>query len=429
MEHLKAPRKGNLSITDTYKQTVLQKDMHESIENEAFELHYQPLVEPSRGMIQGAEVLIRWNHKEFGLVPPGDFIPLAEKNGLIHPITNWIIRTVCAQLKIWNDNNFPVVPIAINIPPVSLEKYGLAELMQQQLEYYQLPGRYLQFEITENTSLESSNHVRDTLRRLRGLGIKIAIDDFGTGYASIKYLHEFKIDILKIDKIFIQNIHQKEHSDRQIVSSILDLAKGLNIKIVAEGVEEYEQFEFLKQKKCHLIQGYLFSRPVPLEKFEKMLKEKYLIPTKLNLTEPRKERRQFYRLHFPYNILGKMSIIEVNNRKVKLGSTNILLKDISIGGIKILSLLQLPIQSSMVFKFNFTLMNSEFDLNGKIVWTNKEKDNTSIYGVSFDIDELKKEKLSGIINKMTDLLNQNERVPDTPMIDEDPVLFLQKSQG
>ncbi|PAV30827.1 hypothetical protein CIL05_03655 [Virgibacillus profundi] len=432
--HAKQQGKNNYQLysfsrdISSYKKYVLEKDMRKAIVNEDFEMYYQPQVEPGTGIIQGAEALIRWNHEEWGLVSPGEFIPLAEENHLIHNISDWVIKKVCLQLREWRDKDLTLRPIAINLSPIRFFKKGLVELVKQQLELHQIPAKYLEFEITESSLLKSEKGVLSTIAALKELGVKIAIDDFGTGHASMNYLREFQADTIKIDQVFIKSSDGQNKKDRAIVSSILHLAKGLDMKIVAEGVEEYDQLEFLKQKECDLIQGYLFSKPVPAEKFEQMLGTGYLKPTKQKLNKaPDKERRKFYRFEFPFSLRAEMAILEVNKRKVDLGSAEILIKNISLGGLKILSTLKLPINSNMKFRFHFTLMNEQFAIDGSLVWKNEGKGSTFYYGIKFDITDIEEDRLAGLMNKMTVLRKLNQEIPDTDFIHEDAYLYLSKN--
>lgn len=402
--------------------------MRKAIENEEFELYYQPQVNPNNGIIEGAEALIRWHHEEWGMVSPGEFIPLAEENHLIHHISDWVIKKVCAQLREWKDNGVTLRPVSINISPIRFLKKGLVDLVKEQLQLYQIPAKYIQFEITEGSLLKSEKNVLSAMVALKELGIKIAIDDFGTGYASLNYLREFQVDTIKIDQVFIQSKEGQNEMDRAIVSSVLHLAKGLKTKVVAEGVESYEQFEFLKQKECDLIQGYLFSKPVPRETFEQMLQTGYLKPTKRKLmTVPEVERREFYRFEFPYRVLAEMEILKVNKRNVDLGTTKVLIENISLGGIKILSSLKLPINSNMEFKFYFKLLNEQFALDGTVVHINERRDSLFHYGVKFDLRILDEDRLARIINKLTALRKLNQEIPGTDFIYENGYLYFRKN--
>ncbi|WP_368858640.1 EAL domain-containing protein [Oceanobacillus saliphilus] len=430
--HAKRQGKNNYKIyfdmkdISSYKKYILDRDMRKGLINEEFEIYYQPKVNTD-GVLVGAEALLRWNHHEWGLVSPEDFIPIAEENHFINDLGDWVIKDVCIQLKKWKEKDVTLRPIAINISPIRLMKKGLVEYVKQQLELYQIPGNYLEFEITEESLLKSDITVLSTLEDLKSIGATIAIDDFGTGYSSFKTLREIPADTLKIDKVFIQHITDENKVDAAIVSSSLHLAKGLGLKILAEGVEEYEQLEFLKQKECDFIQGYLFSKPVVLETFEQMLQTGYLSPSKKKLSKkPEIERRAFYRFEFPYRVLGNMTITEVKNRKVNLGATPILIENISLGGIKIVSLLRLPINSDMKFMFAFTLMNELFELEGTLIWKDDAKGDTFFYGVTFNLTVQDEDRLAPIINQMSALQHATKQIPDTDFVYEDSFSYLRK---
>ncbi|WP_188454961.1 EAL domain-containing protein [Virgibacillus oceani] len=432
--HAKHQGKNNYQLysfsrdISSYKKFVLEKDMRKAIVNEEFELYFQPQVEATSGVIRSAEALIRWNHQEWGLVSPGEFIPLAEENHLIHHISDWVIRKVCAQLREWMDKGYTLRPIAINISPIRFLKKGLVDLVKMQLELFQVPAKYLEIEITEGSLLKSEKGVLSTLEGLQKLGVKIAIDDFGTGYASLNYLQEYHADTLKIDQVFIQNINHDNKKGNAIISAILHLAKGLDMTVVAEGVEDPVQFEFLKQRECDLIQGYLFSKPVPLETYEQMMQTGYLKPAKQkDSIAAIEERRDYYRFDLPYALLGEMAIKEVNKRKVNLGSAQILIENISVGGLKMLSSLKLPVNSPMKFLFTFTLMNETFDLYGELSWKSEGKGDTFFYGIEFDTTDADKDRLANVINKMTVLRNLSQEIPDTDFIDGDPYLYLRRN--
>ncbi|MBP1948129.1 EAL domain-containing protein [Virgibacillus litoralis] len=412
----------------SYKKYILEKDMRKAIEKEEFEIYYQPQVATSTGVIQGAEALIRWNHEEWGMVSPGEFIPLAEENHLIHQIGDWVIENVCKQIRTWIDKGYTTRPISINVSPIRFMKKGLVEYVADLLTKYDVPAKYLELEITEGSLLKSEKNVLNTLDGLRDLGIKIAIDDFGTGFASLTYLREFNADTIKIDQVFVQNITEENKKDTAIISSVLHLAKGMDMKVIAEGVEEYEQLNFLKQKECDEIQGYLFSKPVSLDIFEQMLETGYIKPTKPKVNKlPEDERRSFYRLSFPTPALGEMTIIEVNEKKVNLGSAQVLVEDIGLGGLKILSSLKLPVNSTIKLTFNIELMGEKFLLDGLLVWKDEAKRDTFHYGIEFNISEHEEDRLAGVINKMSVLLRLNHTIPDTNFINQNPYTYIQKN--
>nr|WP_106782342.1 EAL domain-containing protein [Lysinibacillus timonensis] len=412
----------------SYKKYVLDRDMRKAIINEEFELYFQPKVEPRRGQIYGAEVLIRWNHKEWGAVSPSEFIPIAEENHMINKITDWVIKKVIHLLKLWKEKGYILRTISVNIPPMRFMHTGLIELIKAEIEKNNIPAKYLELEVTESILLRSEQIVLSTIEGLKDLGVKIAIDDFGTGYSSFDLLRKFQPDTLKIDRVFVQNIHHENQIERGIISSILYLAKTLGLKVVAEGVEEVEQLAFLQQQECDFVQGYLFSKPVTQSEYERFMQKGYMSPQLQKKKDKGIEKREFFRFHFPHLVLGNMTIIEVNQRRVQVGATPILLENISLGGIKFLSNLKLPINSNMKFKFDFQLINQTFEIEGTLKWITDEFGNIFSYGVSFHVDRVLEDTLAPIINRMSALNKINKRIPDTEFIFDEAHLYLMKSK-
>lgn len=301
--------------------------------------------------------------------------------------------------------------------------YQLVDYVKEQLEIYKIQANQLVFEITESQLLVSGDSVRGSLDGLRELGIPIAIDDFGTGYATFDYVRQFHPDSLKIDQVFIKNLDPTNIEDKTIIASILYLAKGLDMEIIAEGVKTYEQFEYLKQQECDFMQGYYFSEPLPAMEFENLLERGVINPEQRRTVFVKKERRRFYRFDFAHFVHGQMTVSEVNNKKMDTGSADILIKDICLGGLKFMSTLSLPIVSNIRFRFTFTICGEDFDLAGKLRWKNLGKANTFIYGMEFDLNKPDEQRLAATINKMVALKRRRKEIPDTPFIYEDPSLF------
>jgi diguanylate cyclase (GGDEF)-like protein/PAS domain S-box-containing protein len=247
--------------TQSIKQLQIEKDLRRAIKNQEFELFYQPKLNTSTGIIQGVEALIRWNHPEKGLVLPYEFIEIAEKRGLITEIGDWVLKQACWQAKAWLDSDIPPVKVAINLSSIQLREKSFADRVLYTLEEFNLPPQYLELEVTETILMENVETAVNILNRLHCRGIGISIDDFGTGYSSLSYLKNLPINTLKIDRSFITDLLSDEY-DKNIVSTIISMAHGMNLQVVAEGVETREQFELLKEMSCDEIQGYLLSKPV-----------------------------------------------------------------------------------------------------------------------------------------------------------------------
>jgi EAL domain-containing protein (putative c-di-GMP-specific phosphodiesterase class I) len=206
------------------------------------------------------------------IFPPNDFIPIAEECGLIIPIGEWVLKTACQQTKIWMDAGYGNLSIAINISAKQFQQETFIDTVLKTIKETKVKPSLLELEITENSMMQDTNKNIVILNKLKDMGLKISIDDFGTGFSSLNYIMKFAADILKIDRSFISNLLVSS-TNTAITIAIINMAHSLNLKVIAEGVETEEQLKFLKEQNCNEIQGYLFSKPVPPEEFEKMLKE------------------------------------------------------------------------------------------------------------------------------------------------------------
>jgi diguanylate cyclase (GGDEF)-like protein len=240
----------------------LETNLRRALERGEFELHYQPKVHASTGTAAGVEALLRWRRPGVGLVSPLDFIPLAEKTGLIVPIGAWVIRTACAQARACDAEGFPHLSIAVNISSRQFRNRELPELIRSALTEAGIPGSRLEVEITEGSLMEDVKHAASVLNELRALGVRVAIDDFGTGYSSLSYLRVLPVDTIKVDRSFVRDVTANDDS-AAIAAAILAMSHSLRLECVAEGVETAEQVEFLMRHGCQVLQGFLFSKPLP----------------------------------------------------------------------------------------------------------------------------------------------------------------------
>ncbi|MEC0368722.1 putative bifunctional diguanylate cyclase/phosphodiesterase [Paenibacillus chibensis] len=245
----------------------LENDLRKALERSEFYLEYQPLVHLETTEIVGMEALLRWKHPKRGNVPPQEFIPLAEENGLIVPLGEWVLRTACQQNKRWQEAGYKPICVSINLSMRQFLQPQLADQIGQILSEIGLDPKYVELEITESMTFDKETAF-EQLRRLKELGVFISIDDFGTGYSSLHYLKNMPIDRLKIDRSFVHEV-MSDHNDAAIVSTITSMAHHLQLKVTAEGVENEEQLLFLREQRCHEGQGYYFSKPILPEVFEK----------------------------------------------------------------------------------------------------------------------------------------------------------------
>ncbi len=253
-------------------QLSLESDLRRAIERNALTLYYQPKVSSKTSRITGSEVLVRWQHEKFGLLQPEDFIPLAEETGLIVPLTKWIMAQACRQNCAWVREGLPVLHLAINLSARQFADGGLLADIQSVLAETGMDPGLLELEITESMMMRDTRHTRQMLLGLKALGVHIALDDFGVAYSSLSHLKRFPIDIIKIDRSFIEGIPDSK-PDIAITEAIISLSHSLNISVVAEGVEKVEQLQFLRERNCNEIQGYLFSRPLDAEGFSALLRQ------------------------------------------------------------------------------------------------------------------------------------------------------------
>jgi diguanylate cyclase (GGDEF)-like protein len=252
------------------RRLALETNLRRAIHNEEFLIHYQPRVSVDSLEITGVEALVRWQHPQLGLISPSEFIPLAEDTGLIVPIGEWVLRNACLQNKRWQDQGFAPIHVAVNICARQFHEGDLIETVIRALDETGLAPEYLELELTESSIMKNADLAAGVLNRLKGMGINISIDDFGTGYSSLASLKRLPIDALKIDQSFVRDA-TTEPDDAALVMAIITLAHNLRLKVIAEGVETEEQLRFLHLLRCDEIQGYFFSKPLPVDAFVSLL--------------------------------------------------------------------------------------------------------------------------------------------------------------
>ena len=255
----------------------LEGRLRRALEQEEFTLHYQPQVDLASGRISGAEALLRWFPREGGIIPPDEFIPVAENSGLILPIGRWVLAAAIGQLRRWLDAGLTAVPVAVNLSARQFREPDLAHVLATELDQAGLASHWLGLEITESVMMDNLERALALLREFKGLGLKIALDDFGTGFSSLSYLKRLPIDTVKIDRAFIQELTSNPE-DAAIVQAIIGMAHSLGLRVIAEGVETEAQLGYLRRRRCDEMQGFLFSRPLPAAEFSALLTEERSLP-------------------------------------------------------------------------------------------------------------------------------------------------------
>jgi diguanylate cyclase (GGDEF)-like protein len=254
------------------RELALQNGLRHAVERNELFLMFQPQMGLVSGEIIGAEALVRWQHPQLGLVPPDQFIPIAESTGLIISIGEWVLCSACAQAKAWQAEGSRPIPVSVNVSPLQFRQKNFPQIVRNTLSEAGLPPEYLELELTESLILSNANVVMDVLHSLREMGVRLSIDDFGTGYSNLSYLRQFPVYKLKIDRVFVKDLLTNP-DDSAIVETIISMARSLNLKVIAEGVEDERQVSFLRARNCDEIQGYYFSKPLPAEDFIASLRQ------------------------------------------------------------------------------------------------------------------------------------------------------------
>jgi diguanylate cyclase (GGDEF)-like protein len=271
--------------TATQEKVRLESDLRIALEQKQFTLHYQPKVNTETGVMHGAEALLRWHHPVRGLIPPAEFIPIAEESGLIGDIGAWVVREACRQAGAWQVAGLPPLRVAVNLSPSQFRQGNIVKMIGDALDLAGLEPRFLEVELTESTVMSDPEESIAILEKLSIMGVLVSVDDFGTGYSSMSYLRRFPIDKLKIDRGFISEIISRSE-DASIVRAIISLAHSLKLKVVAEGVESTEQLEFLKTLGCDQYQGYHYSAALPVSEFEALVRSKRQDEPELSELDP-----------------------------------------------------------------------------------------------------------------------------------------------
>ena len=249
---------------------LMRNGLRRALERDEFLLHYQPQYDLASGQLTGVEALIRWQHPELGLVAPARFIGVAEESGLIVAMGDWVLRQACQQAMRWQRAGLPPLTLAVNLSAMQFKRGQVEQSVRQALEVSGLPPQLLELELTESILIQNVESVLSSVRALKELGVKLAIDDFGTGYSSLAYLKQLDIDLLKIDQGFVRDL-ASDPDDAAIVRAIIQMARSLNLRTLAEGVETGQIRDQLRAFGCDAAQGYFYSRPVPAPEIERLL--------------------------------------------------------------------------------------------------------------------------------------------------------------
>ena len=374
-----------------YKQVVLRNDLLKAIERNQFQVYYQAQVKLESSDILAAEALIRWEHPEWGMVSPNEFISLAEETGFIINLGNWMLREVCRNYKNWMEKGIPPIKVSLNYSSIQFFERNFVENIINIIDEYELDPHFLIMEITESVFMKNPEKAIVDIKRLQAEGIQVALDDFGTGFSSLSYLNSFNIDILKIDRSFIKNVMTDEASTI-ITRSVIDLAQELRIKLVAEGIENWDQLSYLKDLNCYTGQGFIYNKPMPISEFEQLLAKDKCLPAQL-LQEKKegRENRKYLRIKLPKILEADMSIIETPGQKFKVSSMKVEVKNISSEGLCFSAGIRLPVNKELMLQFTIPMKDGkDAKVCGYPVWSQEAEEHMYEYGVEFEYSPAEK---------------------------------------
>lgn len=382
------------------RQTRLRSDLINAISFNQFRVHYQPVIDLHTNEIIAAEAFIRWDHPRFGILLPNEFITIAEESDFILEMGDWTLNQVCNDYSEWLREGLPPIKIAVNYSSIQFLKENFVDNVCAITKKHGLKPDFIIFEFSERVSIRNFCLVNNSIDKLHELGIQVSLDDFGTGFSSLEYLSKLKLDILKIDHLFTQST-PSNNTNAVIVESIVNLAQKLGIQAVAEGVETQEQLDFLKKINCNMGQGYYIHKPVPAEEFVSRLREKVCIPGK---EEPptinEQDKRKYFRLRFPLYLEASMTIIKEQGKDVHYGSTLVLIRDISAGGLCFYTTVNISVRNNLLIQFTTTLFGKQLVFFGVPIWAKKVKGHLYKCGVQFRISEEKKTLLDAFIHQL-----------------------------
>jgi diguanylate cyclase (GGDEF)-like protein/PAS domain S-box-containing protein len=395
---------------NSYKQFTLKNDSKKALLNDEYCIYYQPRYNPITDEMVAAEALIRWDHPKWGIVSPKEFIHMAEKSGLIVQMGEWLIDKVCSHIKLWENEGLSVNKISINLSALQLLQPNFADMVSVILKNSEVDSRRIEFEITESVLIQKEQQVLSTLYKLRDMGISIALDDFGTEYCSLNYLRKFPCETIKFDKSLIDEIH-KDPDSYEIMASNIKLCHKLKKSVVAEGVETAEQLSLLKDLKCDEIQGYLYSKPLDEHNFKELLKGQNWEKKVNNDHIVKMNRRKYFRVQFKVPLLADMTIEEIEQKRLNLGSSQVYIKDIGPEGLCFCSTLSLPVKKDIILQFKTEILFKEVTFKGYIVWSEEIDNIYHRYGVKFIVQEKEKELLIKFLNHLQVKLKKDPFLP------------------
>lgn len=406
----------------TFRKFMVGNDLHAALEKQQMSVQYQPQVDSFSGQIIGAEALLRWEHPEWGEISPDEFIPVAEEKGLIHELGYYVIETVCDQLDMWRKSRLPEICGYINLSNEQLMREDFVDRVEKILTQIGLEPQFLGFEMKDLSAIHQHEIMKKNLLRLKDLGVSISIDDFSL--SSANYLDLF--DSIKIKRDFMIAFEDENYEVQQMhmLHSIIAMAHELKKTVIAEGVETIHQRTVLRNSKCDTIQGFLYSRPLDAKQLKTHLRQGHIKANTGLDDDSFENRREYFRIQLKFPIEAKMTISRIKGNLVNLKSTVALVEDIGPGGLRFLTMLNLPVNDQITLAFEVTLLGKKVRLLGYTRWKREVRQGVYEYGFMFQINEDDRESIIDLLNKVTITLKKQRTIPDTNIVTENKFRYL-----
>lgn len=411
---------------ETHQSFQLETDLYQALENHELFIEYQPQVDIKTQRVTCAEALLCWNHPVWGNVSPYQMILIAEKRDCIHEkVTRFVLDTVCKQMKKWQRKGVTKPKISIKFSPKIFLYPAFADWIITSLKKYKISAKCLEIEILESAFLHNFEIAKEQIDQLHKMGITFCLGDVGTRHSTIAYLKKLPIQKIKIGRPFMDNL-DKSNQDRVIVRSIIDIGKQLGIKVCAEGVETKEQLQILREFKCDEVQGSYFCPTLSGDEVMQRLKVKRVLFSK-RLDNDQENRRKYFRVQLPLPLSTQMTILTFRNQRVSLGSAEVLVIDLSPGGLRFISHLRLPTEEKIIYRFSSELNQTSFQASGEIVWSTEIHPGIYEYGIEFTISEIERNDIVQLLFQITPKLRDNPYSIDGNFISQDPIVYIKKN--
>lgn len=374
--------------------------------------------------------MLRWNHPDWGLISPEEFLPLVEESDIIIEIGHWVLRKVCQNYRQWLDTGLPAIKVAVNYSGIQFIEKNPVKTISDIMMEYRLDPHFLIIEITESVLVRDSQKIASDLLGLQEMGIQIALDNFGAGFSSL-YLHKFKIDLIKLDRSFVQNLLVDE-TCTIITDNILNLARTLKIKPVAVGIETGAQLAILHKLDCYGGQGHLFSAALPPAEFIRIIAKKRCQPrqdssnVRINYHG---QRGRYFRIEFPLLLKGRMTVLSIRGQKVETGMANVAIKEIGPGGLRVITNIKFPVDREVILQFITELLGKEVMVYGAIVSGEEMEEDLYEYDIEFTITENERTKLIGLLNQVQIRMRKDLSFADGNFISCSPGLYFRAEQA